>query len=416
MTQTASWQDWLLAASLMVAVPFFVRHYLSGNRFSKPLYNSIIVVGLIFVSLGFGLNEFFLNALNVSRADDDYHHYMASEILMAIKYSNWDHVADYAALGNKSFHILLGTFYSLTNVGKVGAETFNCFLGFWAGLMLLRFFVAHLSNSVRVPNWILPLVFFPSLFFWTSILYKEALMYWSICLFFTSTVPASSGGKFQITLCSLTGFMMGMLLRPYSVVIWAVSVAMSIMIMSGRFLYVLMAVGIMIAAVTLAANQLEVERFAEAKEFADSWAARTSSQVGEGAGSAIEYGGSTIFGVSGAVSLFFRPFIWNVRALRIVMSSVEIWTITLLILFSWAFLDSKGLRLQLWRPDAIISIMVCLCYSVLFTYVANEGQIVRLRLSVMPAILTLAWLPLAHKLNKRSDLLGSHRPIQFVRS
>jgi hypothetical protein len=319
---------------------------------------------------------------------------MAMELAHHMMVSDWNYVWDYAGTSNRGFHIYVGLLYFLTGIHKTAAEALNAFLGFWGALALTRHFVRNVPNYILVPNSIFVVTFLPSALFWTSILIKEALMFWGICLFFTSVIPSGPKEKFKFGFSALIGLTVGIIMRPYTMVAWACSLAVVILYKSRRIMVSAVMVLGMIISVGFMASQLGIENVEEAEEFAKDWSQMTRNlqyEMPEGAESTIT--GKPIVFVSGAISLFFRPFPWNVRALRLVISSAEIWTISGLIILGWKRATRADRRLMLSSPDVLVSILVCLAYCMLFTFIANEGQVARARLQAMPALLTLAYVP-----------------------
>jgi hypothetical protein len=122
---------------------------------------------------------------------------------------------------------------------------------------------------------------------------------------------------------------------------------------------------------------------------------QTAQLAGEAGQSRIEYGkeGATFF-VSGFTSIFFRPFPWEIRSFRILISSLETWTVTILMLFGWLRMSSFERGLALRTPAIQAAILVCIVFSIFFTYLPNEGLMVRQRVQMIPALLVLSLFPI----------------------
>ena len=125
-------------------------------------------------------------------------------------------------------------------------------------------------------------------------------------------------------------------------------------------------------------------------------AAQQKGQLEAGAGgSKIGYGSEgAIFFLSGFTSIFFRPFPWEIRSLRVLISSAETWAVTILLIYGWLRLTPFERKLALKTPAIQAAILVCMVFSVFFTYLPNEGLMVRQRVQMIPALLVLSFFPL----------------------
>ena len=115
---------------------------------------------------------------------------------------------------------------------------------------------------------------------------------------------------------------------------------------------------------------------------------------GTGGGSNIEYGaGGPIFFVSGFVSLFFRPFPWQLGSLRMILALVDTWTTTILLLGSIIWMIKPEGRSSLKLSEVQVAILAAILFCIFFSYLPNEGLIVRQRVQAVPALLALVVLP-----------------------
>jgi hypothetical protein len=113
-----------------------------------------------------------------------------------------------------------------------------------------------------------------------------------------------------------------------------------------------------------------------------------------GGGSAIEYETSgPIFFVSGFVSLFFRPFPWQLGSLRMVLAFLDTWVTTALLLGSIIWMIKPEGRPSLKLPEVQVAILASILFCIFFSYLPNEGLMVRQRVQAVPALLTLVVLP-----------------------
>jgi hypothetical protein len=113
-----------------------------------------------------------------------------------------------------------------------------------------------------------------------------------------------------------------------------------------------------------------------------------------GGGSTIEYGPSgPIFFVSGFVALFFRPFPWQLGSLRMILAFFDTWVTTALLLGSIIWMIKPEGRYSLKLSEVQVAIVASILFCIFFSYLPNDGLMVRQRVQVVPALLTLVVLP-----------------------
>lgn len=391
----------ITAACLLGLVPILVNHYLSAPNFSPRYRKRSVLGGVLWLGLGLGLNELVFNALGIPRADSWGHYVTGLELAQYMKAGDWDYIWSHGLSSNPGFQVLVGLLHFFTGMGLIGMETLTCFLGFWGCLILTRHFANILPQNTLAPQSLFFVTFLPSAIFWTSSLIKEAFIFWGICLFYSSLMPSGQTDRFKLRLQAVIGFAAGIILRPYTMMAWVCAVGAVVTYKSRRIIVSLAVIAGFFVAAGLFRDQLKVESIEEARAFGESMSRTTLSLQGEGAESSIM--GPQIFFVSGAISLFFRPFPWNIRAIRLVVSSAEIWIISLLIIVGWKRATRTERRLMVRRPDIMVSVLVCMAFSILFTYMVNEGQVARARLQAMPALLTLAYVPLLLRYTRKVE-------------
>jgi hypothetical protein len=387
---------------LPLAVPFLVGHYLSHPCFSSDFKSLSIFLGLLWICLSFAFNFGVADFLGIIAWDAYGHDLRAHEFAELIRSGGWEGFFYNLTFGNRCFEMFVGLLYALTGVSVISVSCLSGFLAFWGILMLCRYLGVTFGRNIPASLWLLYLMICPNLVFWGNMLMKEGPMFWGICLWFTSTVPASANEKFSLKISSVIGLTVGTAMRPYSMIMWVASVGVTIIILSRRrrLTACLCMIGIMLLSVFAFKDQFNLEHLLDVQDMAQESAVFHSNLEGEGASSNIAPGGGAgLFFVSGAISMFLRPFPWNIRALRIVASSLEIWTMTLLIFMGWSWvLLHKRLFGQLIRqPPILVSVLVCIGYSIMFTFVVNEGHLARLRIQAFPALFTLAYWPLCLK-------------------
>jgi hypothetical protein len=114
-----------------------------------------------------------------------------------------------------------------------------------------------------------------------------------------------------------------------------------------------------------------------------------------GQGSAIEHSsGKPIFFVSGFINAFFRPFPWRVGSLRVFLSCLETWSMTVAIAVVWWKYGKTFGRLSWKMPSVKASTMGTIWMCILLSYFPNEGLVARQRVQMIPGLLTLALAPM----------------------
>ena len=396
--------DIIFCSALFCVIPVMVRYFLSTERFTPKFINIVMLGGMLWFTMGVVGNDILLSLLDVGRADDLWHDESGTKVADWMHLGNWDAIAQHAHDGNTRFHLWIGAWYSVASVGKTSLEALNCVIGLWGVLALTRYFGSMYADPMWASDYLLLVALLPSAVFWTSLLLKEALMLWSICIFYTSVMPVENGKKFRFGLLTVVSFAAGILLRPYTMMAWVCAIGIVSVIKSGRIMVAMILVAGLFFSLAFFSSQVGIESLQEAKTFGEGQA--TIHVNLEDARSTIH--GTRILFVSGFEGLFFRPFLWNVRSMRLLVSAAEIWFITLSIAYGWYTLKPSDRRKLLSRPDVEVSILVCGAFCILFSYIVNEGQLARIRLQALPAMITLAYVPFALK-RERSWLLSKNR-------
>ena len=109
--------------------------------------------------------------------------------------------------------------------------------------------------------------------------------------------------------------------------------------------------------------------------------------------------------LSGAKNTLFRPFFWRITNLRSAFSAIEIWVISLGIIFFWMRMTDTEWRWILRNPLIWVALLVLIPFFVFITYLPNEGMIARQRTQVFPALLVLFAVPIL----VRKSLRNAHK-------
>ena len=385
--------DMAITTGLILFIPKLVEKHLLRLEFSPGMRTLVMYGGAtwIFFSCSFGMTASDANSLWD----------------MGKVWSYKLELKDYATVvngllggGNSSYSAFVGIIYYALDITKMAMLAINAFMAFWGSLSLARtiysIFPEDLSKKVVLP---LFLIFTPSVVFWSSGNLKEALLYWAVCQILAFALPSRSRKQFayNLSLFLLGGFI-GTLLRPHTALIWIIAVFL-LKITQPRFWKY--GICIILLAFLYNAHIHEIRTnisLSSPKETLRKAEFLMEGLIRRGKSSTFDYGeGGPIPVVSGAVNAFFRPFIWQVNKLSVCLGSLEIWTISLGILFLWGRMTKSEWKSILRNPVVQISILVLLPFCFLFSYFPNEGLISRQRLQLIPALLVLFATPILQR-------------------
>ena len=190
----------------------------------------------------------------------------------------------------------------------------------------------------------------------------------------------------------LLGIAVGSSLRPHILVPWVFAVMAVGLFQRGQRFYAVLALLILPLVMHSFQTRWGMDYSVEGPLTLAKQQAHTLGDVS--GGSNIEYGGAgPLFFVSGFVALFFRPFPWQVGSLRMILAMLETYVTTALLLGSLVWMIKPEGRYALKLSEIQVAILATLVFCVFFSYLPNEGLIVRQRVQAMPALLALVVLP-----------------------
>jgi hypothetical protein len=386
--------DIAITIILMGCVPVVTNQYLKGTIFTPKFRRNVIILGILWLSYSWISETYVYYLLGLSRMDAGVHWYRALNMSADIA-RGVSPLGNSFPLSNDAYDYYLAWLNYLTGATCVSAVTINSFFGFMGGLTLARIFVSGFVHVRGIETWIYLVIFFPSTVFWTTSNMKEGFMYWGVCQILSLMPAISRNETGAIRLSAMVGVVISGILRPHISAAWLMSCGIVELLQRGkRFLMVIFLV------ITIPVTLIGLERLTGAKVTSPETVVQRLSERAAGLsdtsqGSNIDYGpeGST-FLVSGLTAVFFRPFPWEIRSTRVLISSVETWTLTIFILFGWFKAGRVQRRWLIRMPTIRASLLAILAFSVIFSYLPNEGLLVRQRIQVVPALLALAFFPL----------------------
>jgi hypothetical protein len=386
---------------LLLAVTILITYlYVDNRRFGGSLQFVIMLLGILWLWYGFFAVDTVMAILGVEEADALYHDAQAKVIARYFEYGEFDAIRKHGLIGNNLYQVIVGCFYGLTGATSASVKIINGFFGFWGGLTLARLIYVHFPPAVGGAYWSLVIIFFPSVVFWTTSNLKEGLMYWSICQTITLVVQRKYLPVFFRTWPVALAVVLGLGLRPHVMLGWIASLSAVLSFRRGRRI---VGVFILLAAIPLTVylTAMHVNVSVSPTAMLDAAASQGETlesvqmRKGEqGGGSRLEYvfGGPVPF-LSGFISMLFRPFPWSVGSLRQVVSSLETY-LTTFIMLGALLLSGRAKPFLLRNALVKMSIISLGFFCLFFTYVPNEGLMIRQKVQALPSIFILAFMPI----------------------
>ena len=391
--------DVAIICLLLLLIPKLVETYLAAYGFDRYLRRLIIIGGILWISASIS-SEMIYQVLGLVRGTDGnkYASLAYSSVLPALETQKYGQVLNTLLSTDIQFFVAYqAIIYYLTGGTVITLIATNCFLTFWGGLVLTRL-VYSLIPPPHSGNRILPiiLIFFPSVVFWSCSSLKEALMYWSICHICAFVMPPKSSkqGRWSFVLFVI-GVFVGCGVRAHITFFWVFSVLIVKVWQKSFWKYGVIFLFILPLFLGQVRTKIHLDSFSSNVEFAERY---MDNYIRRDKPSTFDYGGrDPILVLDGAVNTLFRPFLWHFPNLRSVLSSIEIWTISLSILFLWMRMSNEEWRRIFRNPAIWVACLVCIPFFAFFTYTVNEGLIVRQRIQLYPALLVLLATPILQR-------------------
>jgi hypothetical protein len=377
---------------LTATVPFLVMHYLRDPAFSNNFRGWVILGGLLWMAYAVVSDTISGEVLDVWKADGWYHAQMGGAIAELMRAGKWDLVRDHMVVGNSIYQCYVGLIMYLTGSTDAFVTTANGWFGFCGGLVLIRHFHRVFPYARKDSPWLLLIIFCPSVIYWTTMDVKEALMYWSICQVFTNSIPRQGRSTLSGIPMLLLGVTVGALLRPHIMIPWVASVMTVGLFQRGQRFYAILALLVLPVIMYLFQSRWALDTSFQAQL---SFAQQQGKVLGQyGGGSTFEYGQTgPMFFLSGFVALFFRPFPWQMGSLRMILAFFDTYVTTALLLGSLIWMIKPEGRASLKLSEVQVAILASFLFCIFFSYLPNEGLIVRQRVQAVPALLALVVLP-----------------------
>lgn len=387
-----------LLVVLMSAIPYwYLRNGFEGLRKWRE---AIVFIG--FLWLGWALMAEFLatELLDVQPRDALFHERMGRNFADSIDRSFFESggligVVEQFRLGNTGYQFLLGLLFWVSDCSRATVNAINAFFGWW-GCLLILLACAHRTPTTRVPGYLVLLVMaLPTAIFWSGANLKEGLMLWGIGQFLTMGLVHR-----RPTTMGIVGSGTLMVMRPHIALIWFSAFAFAATFSSRHRLVGIVAVVGVISAYVVLGDYIGRPEAIQSVEGTQEFLEENYQNIQRSGGSAIV--GERIPIISGALALFLRPFPWEGHGLRAVLSSLEIWLLTLLIINNWLWIPHWK-RYLLHRPEILLALAVCGMFMLLYTYIGNLGLLARQRLQALPALLMLLVIPRLFHLAESAD-------------
>jgi hypothetical protein len=390
--QSPNFTDIAFIVLLAATVPFLVNCYLLPSRFSISVRRWIIVGGLCWM-VYVVFSQWVSAVIGAPWLDAYYHDFWAQKLVEGMSRGGWSVVWNHFRVGNQAYQCYLALLYSTTGATIYTATAINGWLALWAGLILAYHFSTFCPLPKDKPFFAFWTIFCPSVVFWCTINLKEAMMFWAIAnVFVVSFVQKGNNYSLSRIVVTAAAIAVGGLLRPHVLLGWIAAVASVTILHRGRRLLALL---VLLCVPLVFVSMLKIVPIESSKQ-AGSFAEKQFEALNniQHQGSQISYENQRpIFFVSGFVAAFFRPFPWEIRSVRLLAGSLEVWTMTLLIFFAWRNLRNDERAFVFNLPMTRVALLGILWMCVILTYYPNEGLMLRQRVQMIPGLLALAVLP-----------------------
>jgi len=395
--------DLFFAALLAMSVPAVVNWYLGTSGVSKLFRDVVILGGLVWICLAFFIEDYVYLMLGITRADAYIHWKAALEATRKLGDGQWP-FRQAVPLGNEAYVAYLTLLRMFLGATNYLAIALNGFLAFLGGLTLARALTRVFPLGRGREKWLLILIFCPSTVFWTTSNMKEGLMYWSVCQMLAPLLEAPIRGRAPFSVMSIMGVGVAGIFRPHIAMIWVFAAAFIGLMFRGNKAWAIVLI-LFMPAVFLALRIFVGSSLMSPDEALEAMERQYRGLATPGAGSYIDYGPEgPVFFVSGFLATFFRPLPWEIKSLRTLIACAETWGLSILLIAAWLQM-TRHERRHLFRFPAIwVSIIICLLFSIMFSYLPVEGLIVRQRVQMIPGLLIAALTPLLLKEEIREQL------------
>ncbi len=387
--------DLIATLPFIALVPYMVGRSFRGLGLSERFYVIVTAGGWAWLTYAYA-SDTILYWLGTPPLDVVGHHNWSLYIAKQIGLGNWTAVRSHSNFGNDLYQVYVGFIYAFTGLSVRFVIMLNAFIAFCASLALFSGFRRIYPAGSPAPLWGILVIFFPSVVFWTTANSKEALMYWSICQVVVFVLGQDGRRAVLPGPLTITAMAVGLLLRPHVMGCWLAAVFAVAVIKFRKLAYVaLLAPCLFVAGIGAERlTGMDVESVDSVVAYGQAMNATLQRDKTQGSNIGYAGGGPVLF-VSGLVSIFFRPFPWQIDSLRIALNCLEAWCLTLAI--TWGWMRAGGHRLEILKlPPVLVSLLVCMGFAVFLTFVSNVGLMVRQKIQIVPALLALSLLPAFH--------------------
>ncbi len=392
------WGGVLIAPALLIlSVPALRRQ---AARESEAGTFRLLFVALV-VKLAGAVARYYV-AFTVYGGVADATRYHTAGAALADPFRHLDFSSIHLTTGTPFVENVTGLVYALIGPSKMGGFLFFSWLGFWGLFLFYRAFTIAVPTG-RPRSYAYLLFFLPSLVFWPSSTGKEALMMFSLGLAAFGVARILGGSVLRGLIVGGIGLWLAGMLRPPMAGLVAVSLAAAIVTRKGRKglreLAPIVKVGSIVAVVVLAAVMVvRTDQFLGNSGIDTSGGVggalidvqdRTSQGGAEFAPSIVD---SPIRAPLAAVTVLFRPFVFEAHNLQSLLAAIEGTVLMVLVLWRrrWIAAAIRSMRRQ---PYVVFCAVFTVLFIIAFSSFANFGLLTRERVQLYPLFLVLISIP-----------------------
>jgi hypothetical protein len=332
--------------------------------------------------------------------------------LLAERLRHLDLSGLHIVVGTDFVRVVTGVVEALIGPSKLGGFLFFSWLGFWGLFLFYRAFVLAVPLG-RARSYAHLLFFLPSLVFWPSSIGKEAWMMFALGICAYGVAKILVGETWRGYVVASAGLWLAGMVRPHMAALVAVSLALAAVMRKSKKEHrelapALKGVSVIAVAVLAIVLVARSERFLETSGIDVDQGVSTTlsdlqSRTSEGGAAFVpSIVNSPWRAPMAAVTVLFRPFVFEVHNLQSLIAAIEGTMLMLLCLLRirWVSTALRSLRKQ---PFVAFCLVYCGLFIVAFSGFANFGLLARQRVQLYPLFLVLLSIPPLARSGREGD-------------
>jgi hypothetical protein len=398
---TTSFDVWgaVVLAPVLIALSVPVLRRQATREGDRGTFRLLLLA--VVVKLAGGAVRYYV-AFTVYGGAADATKYHLDGALLAERLRHLDLSGLHIVVGTDFVRIVTGVVEALIGPSKLGAFLFFSWLGFWGLFLFYRAFVIAVPLG-RARSYAYLLFFLPSLVFWPSSIGKEAWMMFALGIGAYGVAKILVGETWRGLIVASAGLWLAGMVRPHIAALVGISLALAAVTRTSKREHrelapVLKGVSVIAIAVLAVVLVARADRFLKTSginvdQGVSSTLSDLQSRTSEGGASFIPSIASSPWKAPmAAVTVLFRPFVFEVHNLQALLAAIEGTTLMLICLLRirWASAALRSLKKQ---PYVTFCLVYCGLFIIAFSGFANFGLLARERVQLYPLFLVLFSIP-----------------------